>query len=153
MALTDRNLKGGEKLTAAYKGKVYTCDVMKEDGKLIYIFGAGGKYTSPSAAGSAVRGGKATNGWAFWSLEGTEPVRKADENHQHRRASGEEGDRRKRERMRHLRREAQDAAGDGQSQARSRPCCRKGGGRGDGVTGLQRASGSRLRAVSCRLTL
>jgi len=26
-------------------------------------------YATPSAAGAAVRGGKATNGWAFWAIE------------------------------------------------------------------------------------
>ena len=29
----------------------------------------GQRFTSPSSAGSFVRDGKATNGWAFWAVE------------------------------------------------------------------------------------
>jgi hypothetical protein len=29
----------------------------------------GAAYATPSSAGHAVRGGKSTNGWAFWAVE------------------------------------------------------------------------------------
>ena len=82
MAIEDRNLKAGTKLVARYKGKDYTCQVVKKsegDGVLYVLDGPIGSafYKSPSAAGSAVMGGNACNGWRFWSLEGQEPAPKA----------------------------------------------------------------------------
>jgi hypothetical protein len=58
-------IKGGKMVYARYKGKEYKAWVcsngtIKMDGKT---------YSSPSAAGSAVRGGKATNGWVFWRVK------------------------------------------------------------------------------------
>jgi hypothetical protein len=41
--------------------------VVREDGALMLN---DAPYYSPSAAGSALRDGKATNGWSFWKLEG-----------------------------------------------------------------------------------
>jgi hypothetical protein len=36
----------------------------------------GKRFTSPSAAGSAVMGGTACNGWRFWAVEGEAPATK-----------------------------------------------------------------------------
>ena len=43
-----------------YVGTVFTTGTVKYDGQL---------YNSPSAAGCAVRKGKATNGWTFWKFK------------------------------------------------------------------------------------
>lgn len=68
-AKADKPLKGyfptGKCIYATYKGKdykawVFRTGTIKYDGKL---------YDSPSTAGSAVRGGKATNGWIFWKVK------------------------------------------------------------------------------------
>lgn len=40
--------------------------VLNADGSITWD---GTVYQTPSAAGAAVRGGKATNGWAFWAIE------------------------------------------------------------------------------------
>jgi hypothetical protein len=72
MSIEDRNLKPGTVLKATYRKKEYRCDVAKGEGdKLVYRV-SGKEYTSPSAAGSAVMGGVACNGWRFWTVEGTE---------------------------------------------------------------------------------
>jgi hypothetical protein len=63
MSIKDRDLKPGTKLVARYKGQEHTAEVVKTDGR---------EFKSPSSAGSAVTG-HACNGWAFWSLPGTEP--------------------------------------------------------------------------------
>ena len=70
MAIKDRNLKPGTVLEARYKGVDYTCKVGSKNGKLVYRLGDG-EFASPSSAGSHIRSGKATNGWAFWSPQGT----------------------------------------------------------------------------------
>ena len=71
MSIEDRNLKPGTVLVARYKKRDHRCDVVKgEDGKAAYKVG-GKTYTSPSAAGTAVMGGVACNGWRFWTVEGT----------------------------------------------------------------------------------
>ncbi len=73
MSIEDRNLKPGTVLVARYKKRDHRCTVVKdEDGKLVYRVHGGKDYTSPSAAGSAVMGGVACNGWRFWAVEGTE---------------------------------------------------------------------------------
>jgi hypothetical protein len=77
MSIEDRNLKPGTVLVARYKRRDHRCEVVKgEDGRV--AFRVGGKdYGSPSAAGSAVMGGTACNGWRFWTPEGAEaPARK-----------------------------------------------------------------------------
>ncbi len=69
MTITDRSLKPGTRLTATYKKKVYAAEVIagKEDG-IRYRLADGREFASPSAAGRAVMGGVACNGWRFWSL-------------------------------------------------------------------------------------
>jgi hypothetical protein len=80
MAITDRQLAPGTQLTAKYKGQTYTLDVVREDEQLRYRLADGRTFKSPSSAGSAVMGGKACNGWAFWRLatsddaSGTQPT-------------------------------------------------------------------------------
>lgn len=82
MAITDRtSIKPGVKLVARYKSEVYHADVVeagipdKEGTELRFRVG-NHEFTSPSGAGSFVRGGKATNGWAFWTVD-TEPAKPA----------------------------------------------------------------------------
>ncbi len=71
MAIKDRNLEAGTRLVAKYKGETHVCTVEKDEaGKTTYVLGQGTRFTSPSAAASAVMGGIAANGWRFWSLEG-----------------------------------------------------------------------------------
>ena len=75
MAIDNRNLEVGTRLVANYKKQVYVCTVEKdEEGEgIVFAFEDGKRFKSPSAAGSAVMGGSACNGWRFWSLEGSEP--------------------------------------------------------------------------------
>ena len=78
MAIEDRNLKAGTKLVARYKGKDYACQVIETpDGIRHQVLDQGKTsiHKSPSAAGSAVMGGNACNGWRFWSLEGSEDAK------------------------------------------------------------------------------
>lgn len=74
-AITDRNLAVGTKLVAPYKGKDYHATVVGVAGEKPGIAfklddgpEPGKQFSSPSSAGSFIRGGKATNGWAFWRL-------------------------------------------------------------------------------------
>jgi hypothetical protein len=75
MAITNRNLKGGETLTAKYHGKEHTAKVVKTaDGIRFVVDGSPTEHKSPSSAGAAVFGlnkeGKprTCNGWVFWSV-------------------------------------------------------------------------------------
>jgi hypothetical protein len=78
MSIEDRNLKPGTVLVGRYHKKDHRCEVVKgEEGKVRYRLKDGREFTSPSAAGSAVMDGVACNGWRFWTVEGTEPARKA----------------------------------------------------------------------------
>jgi hypothetical protein len=71
MSIQDRNLKPGTVLVARYKKAQHRCEVIAgEDGKVAFRIKGGKAFTSPSAAGSAVMGGVACNGWRFWSVEG-----------------------------------------------------------------------------------
>ncbi len=64
-----RKLVAGSRLVAKYKGLEHTADVLVgTDGKLRFRLADGSEFTSPSAAGRAVMGGIACNGWHFWSL-------------------------------------------------------------------------------------
>ncbi len=47
-----------------------------EGGKLAFVLEDGKRYKSASAAASALMGGKAVNGWRFWSVQGTKPKAK-----------------------------------------------------------------------------
>jgi hypothetical protein len=78
MPLENRNVEPGTVLTARYKGKDRTCEVVQTDDGLRYRLDDGTEHKSPSSAGKAAMGGVACNGWRFWSLAGTEkPARKA----------------------------------------------------------------------------
>ena len=56
----------------------HRCEVVAgKDGKPRYRLEDGWEFTSPSAAGSAVMGGVARNGWRFWSVEGAEEPKPA----------------------------------------------------------------------------
>ena len=68
MAITDRNLALGTRLVAKYKKQAYSCAVVQTDDGVRFRLEDGRTFKSPSAAGSAVMGGSACNGWAFWSL-------------------------------------------------------------------------------------
>jgi len=72
MAIEDRNPKAGTKLVARYKGKEHTAEVVKTEEGLRYRLADGREFKSPSAAGSAIMGGSACNGWRFWSVASAE---------------------------------------------------------------------------------
>jgi hypothetical protein len=74
MAIENRNLEVGTRLVANYKKQAYVCTVEPaEEGEgVVFVLEDGTKHRSPSAAGSKVMGGKAVNGWRFWSLDGEE---------------------------------------------------------------------------------
>ena len=76
MAIENRNLPIGTRIWANYKKQRYVCTVEagEEEGSVVYVLEDGSKHKSPSAAGSRVMGGKAVNGWRFWSVEGDEPA-------------------------------------------------------------------------------
>src|SRR5512135_621516 len=76
MPLENRNLEPGTVLVARYKKLDRTCEVMQTEDGLRYRLDDGSEHKSPSSAGKAAMGGVACNGWRFWSLQGTEPVRK-----------------------------------------------------------------------------
>jgi len=70
MAIEDRNLGAGTVLAGRYKGMRYECLVLESDGMKAYSLEDGTIHRSPSAAASKVMGGKAVNGWRFWSPAG-----------------------------------------------------------------------------------
>jgi hypothetical protein len=74
MAIENRNLPVGTRLVADYKKTRYVCVVEagEEEGQTLFALEDGKRFKSPSAAGSAVMGGTACNGWRFWSVEGEE---------------------------------------------------------------------------------
>ncbi len=77
MSIEDRNLKPGTVLIARYHKKDHRCEVVKgAEGKVAFRVN-GKEYGSPSAAGSAVMGGTACNGWRWWSIEGAETKKPA----------------------------------------------------------------------------
>ncbi len=64
-----KKLAAGMKLAARHKKEDYSATVEQgEDGKLHFRLPDGRTFKSPSAAGSALMGGIACNGWRFWSL-------------------------------------------------------------------------------------
>jgi hypothetical protein len=82
MAIEDRNLSIGTRLVATYKKQAYVCVVeaaAEGEAGSAYVLDDGRRFKSPSAAGSAVIGGKAVNGWRFWSIEGEAPGATASE--------------------------------------------------------------------------
>ena len=78
MAIEDRNLTVGTRLVANYRRQAHACMVEKaeEGGKLAFVLEDGKRYKSASSAASALMGGKAVNGWRFWSVQGTKPKAK-----------------------------------------------------------------------------
>jgi hypothetical protein len=75
MAIENRNLTPGTQLVARFKKEQHTCTVEQgEDDKLVFVLADGSRHKSPSAAGSAVMGGTACNGWRFWSLTSDSPA-------------------------------------------------------------------------------
>lgn len=66
-------LEPGTRLEARYKKQAYGCEVVAgDDGKLRFRLEDGQEFKSPSAAGKAVMGGVACNGWRFWSIASEE---------------------------------------------------------------------------------
>ena len=56
-------------MMGSYKKETYLCSVETgENGKLTYVLADGRSFKSPSSAAAAVMGGKAVNGWVFWTL-------------------------------------------------------------------------------------
>ena len=80
MAIENRNLPVGTRLWANYKKSRYVCTVQAgdEDGAVAFVLEDGSRHKSPSAAGSKVMGGKAVNGWRFWTVEGEAPSASAE---------------------------------------------------------------------------
>ena len=75
MAIQDRSLAVGTRLVAKYKGTEHTVEVAAgKEGKRRYRLTDGREFASPSAAGKAVIGGTACNGWRFWSVAGAAPT-------------------------------------------------------------------------------
>ena len=71
MPIENRDLAVGTRLVARYKKQEHTATVVEgEGGGLRYRLQDGREFKSPSAAGSAVMGGVACNGWRFWSVAG-----------------------------------------------------------------------------------
>ncbi|GEM_PF-648504 len=82
MALNDRNPIAGTQLAARYKKELYRCTVVETEGGLRFRLcdftkvetgyqrqtGSAVDFKTPSAAGAAVLGGMACNGWRFWTL-------------------------------------------------------------------------------------
>ena len=75
MAIEDRNLTVGTRLVASYRKQAHVCMVEKaEEGEgILFVFVDGRKFKSASSSASAVMGGKAVNGWRFWSVQDAEP--------------------------------------------------------------------------------
>ncbi len=75
MSIENRNLPIGTRLAAKYKKHTFVCTVETREGDdgVAYVLEDGKRFKSPSAAGSQVMGGKAVNGWRFWSLEEEAP--------------------------------------------------------------------------------
>ena len=75
MAIEDRNLTVGTRLVANYRKQAHACMVERAgDGEgVLFVLEDGRKFKSASAAASTVMGGKAVNGWRFWSVQGTKP--------------------------------------------------------------------------------
>ena len=77
MAVDKQEFTVGTRLTGRYKKATYTVEVVETGEGKRFRLEDGQEYKSLSAAGSAIMGGKAVNGWRFWSLEGEAPVQPA----------------------------------------------------------------------------
>ena len=69
MPLENRTLEPGTVLTARFKGKDRTCEVVQTEEGLRYRLDDRTEHKSPSSAGKAAMAGVACNGWRFWSLQ------------------------------------------------------------------------------------
>lgn len=75
MPVENRNLSPGTTLVATYRKQDYTCTVEDgENGKSAYVLADGRRFTSPSAAASAITN-SSQNGWRWWSVAGTQRTR------------------------------------------------------------------------------
>lgn len=76
MPIENRDLPVGTRLVARYKNQEHSATVVEgEKGGLRYRLEDGREFKSLSAAGSAVMGGVACNGWRFWSVAGSEEAK------------------------------------------------------------------------------
>jgi hypothetical protein len=77
MPIQDRNLTPGTALWAKYKKQLHIAEVVETAEGLRYRLADGREFRSPSAAGSAITGGNACNGWAFWNVGEAPPPSEA----------------------------------------------------------------------------
>jgi len=76
MPIENRDLQVGTRLVARYKKQEHSATVVEgQKGGLRYRLEDGQEFKSLSAAGSAVMGGVACNGWRFWSVAGSEEAK------------------------------------------------------------------------------
>ncbi len=75
MPIENRVLDPGTRLVARYKKKEYSATVVQTEEGLRFRLQDGRVFKSPSAAGTAVMGGVACNGWRFWSIAGSEQAK------------------------------------------------------------------------------
>ena len=69
MAIENRNLAVGTKLSVRYKKELHTAEVVQGQDGIRYRLADGREFKSPSGAGAALKGGgKTCDGWKFWSL-------------------------------------------------------------------------------------
>lgn len=75
MSIEDRKLVGIAAVEARYKSETFRLTVERDAAdNLSFLDKTGIRYKSLSAAGSAVMGGIACNGWRFWTPEGDLPL-------------------------------------------------------------------------------
>src|SRR5436305_14345039 len=77
MPIENRDLPVGTVLTARYKKQDRTCEVIETPDGVRYRLDDGTEHKSLSSAGKAAMGGVACNGWRRWSVQSTEPARRA----------------------------------------------------------------------------
>src|SRR5438552_10531184 len=77
VSIEDRDLKVGTVLVARYKKLDRTCEVVETPDGVRYRLDDGTEHKSLSSAGKAAMGGVACNGWRRWSVQSTEPARRA----------------------------------------------------------------------------
>ena len=70
MAVEKMEFRAGTVLVARYKKQAYRLTVVATEQGVRFRLEDGREFKSLSAAGSHLMGGKAVNGWRFWTLEG-----------------------------------------------------------------------------------
>ena len=70
MAVVKMEFSTGTVLVARYKKQPYRLSVVATEQGVRFRLEDGREFKSLSAAGSHLMGGKAVNGWRFWTLEG-----------------------------------------------------------------------------------